>query len=108
MQRLWTQTPEVPHHVGVLQVSLRISLLGMDEGWKLGVHKYTHTMNIQGRKQSKKSGSGIPSLSHQKCIPDEEDRRVIARQVPIALIGVEFHRKASRVSDRISRSGLTS
>jgi len=35
MQRLRAKTPEVPHHVWVLQMSLRVPLLTMDEGWKL-------------------------------------------------------------------------
>lgn len=35
MQRLREKTPEVPHHVWILQMSLRVPLLGMDEGWKL-------------------------------------------------------------------------
>lgn len=35
MQRLRAKTPEVPHHVWILQMSLRVPLLAMDEGWKL-------------------------------------------------------------------------
>lgn len=35
MQRLGAKTPEVPHHVWILQMSLRIPLLAMDEGGKL-------------------------------------------------------------------------
>lgn len=35
MQRLRAKTPEVPDHVWILQMSLRVPLLAMDEGWKL-------------------------------------------------------------------------
>ena len=35
MQRLRTQAPEVPDHVRILQVRLRVSLLAVDKGWKL-------------------------------------------------------------------------
>lgn len=35
MQRLRPKAPEVPHHVWILQMSLRVPLLAMDEGWKL-------------------------------------------------------------------------
>lgn len=35
MQRLRAKTPEVPHHVWILQMSLRVPLLAMDEGRKL-------------------------------------------------------------------------
>jgi hypothetical protein len=35
MERLGTKTPEVPDHVRILQVSLWVSLLAMDKGWKL-------------------------------------------------------------------------
>lgn len=39
METLRPQTPEVPHHVRVLQVGLRITLLRMDEGWELKAEK---------------------------------------------------------------------
>lgn len=39
MQRLGAQAPEVPDHVGILQVCLRVSLLTMDKGWKLNRKK---------------------------------------------------------------------
>lgn len=35
MQRLGQQAPEVPDHVWVLQVRLRVSLLAVDEGREL-------------------------------------------------------------------------
>lgn len=35
MQRLGTQAPEIPDHVRILQVCLRVSLLAVDKGWKL-------------------------------------------------------------------------
>ena len=35
MQRLRTQAPEVPDHVRILQVRLRVSLLAVDKGRKL-------------------------------------------------------------------------
>lgn len=35
VQRFRTQTPEVPNHIRILQVRLRIPLLGVDEGRKL-------------------------------------------------------------------------
>lgn len=35
MQRLGAQAPEVPDHVWVLQVRLRVSLLAVDEGREL-------------------------------------------------------------------------
>lgn len=35
MQRLRAKTPEVPHHVWILQMSLRVPLLAMNEGRKL-------------------------------------------------------------------------
>lgn len=112
MQTLWTQAPKVPHHVRVLQVSLRISLLRVDEGWKLNAQIHKNSGSVQKTFLSNKSRnlSVRPSicLSHQKCIPDEEDGCVIACQVPVALFSVEFHCKTSRVPDCISRTRLTS
>ncbi len=43
-----TQTPEVPNHIRILQVSLRIPLLRVDEGRKLQT-QLTHTLLILGR-----------------------------------------------------------
>lgn len=55
MQTLWPQAPEVPHHVRVFHVGLRITLLGVDEGRELHEVKgtgqcdtfYTQLMLIQ-------------------------------------------------------------
>lgn len=35
MQTLRPQAPEVPHHVGVFHVGLRVTLLAVDEGREL-------------------------------------------------------------------------
>ena len=34
-------------------------------------------------------------------IAEEEDRRVVADQVPISLLGIEFHRKAAENTKEI-------
>lgn len=52
MEGLGAETPEVPDHVGVLQVSLWVSLLAMDEGWKLN--------GSRGREKEKVK---VPNLS---------------------------------------------
>lgn len=39
MQRLGAQAPEVPDHVRILQVRLRVSLLTVDKGRKLKTEK---------------------------------------------------------------------
>ena len=36
-------------------------------------------------------------------VADEEDRRVVADQVVVAVIGVELDREAARVTDRLRR-----
>ena len=36
---------------------------------------------------------------------DEENRNVVANQIPVALTGVEFHREATHVARRVDRPG---
>lgn len=52
MEGLGAKAPEVPDHVGVLQVSLWVSLLAMDEGWKLN-----------GSREREKEKIKVPTLS---------------------------------------------
>lgn len=44
MQTLRPQAPEVPHHVRVLHVGLRVPLLGVDEGRELHGEKVIDTL----------------------------------------------------------------
>ena len=69
---LGDQAPEVPHHVGAFQISLRVPLLSVDE-----VREFLG-------------------------VPDEEDGRVVPSHVPVAFFRVELDGEASGVSFRIS------
>ena len=73
VQALGALRPEVPHRRGVAQIGPRIALLSVDE-----VREFV-------------------GVAH------EENRRVVADQVPIALIGIEFERKATHVALGIGR-----
>ena len=77
MRGLWTQSDKVPEHVGILQMGLRITLLGVDE------------------------------TREQNGITNEEDGCVVANQIPNAIIGVELHGEAARIASSISRTALT-
>lgn len=68
VERLVVVSEVVPEHVSVLQVGLRVSLLGMDEVWELC------------------------------RVSDEEDRGVVVHQVQVTLLGVELGGEASRIS----------
>ena len=68
MERLRRKRPEIPHHGRRLKISLRISLLRMDE-----------VAELQG-------------------IADEEHRRVVTDEVPVSLLGVELDREAARIA----------
>jgi len=59
-----------------MQVGDRIPLLGVDEG------------------------------GEQDGVPDEEDGRVVAHQVPVALLRVELHGEAAGVADRVRAAHL--
>jgi hypothetical protein len=63
---------EVPEHVGIFQVGLRVAFLGVDE-----IREFAR-------------------------VTDEEDWSVVAGHVPVAFLGVELHCESSRVTFSIS------
>lgn len=67
----------VPKHACILQIGLRIPLLGVNKERKLG------------------------------GIPEEEDGRIVEYPVPISVFGVEFERKSSRIPRAIWRTLLS-
>ena len=71
------QVPEVPGGRGAAQVGARVALLRVDEVGEL------------------------------ERIADEEDGRVVAHQIPVALVGVELHGKAAHVTLGVGRAHLT-
>ncbi len=68
MQAFRRIAPEIEHHVGRLQVALRVALLGVDE---------------------------VRELDR---VLDEEHRGIVADQVPVAFLGIEAQREATRVT----------
>ena len=44
--------------------------------------------------------------SYKHVLPDKEDGRVVADQVPVALLGVELHRKPPGVPRRVRGAAL--
>jgi hypothetical protein len=60
MDTLLMRTQIIPKHSSILQIRLRISLLGMDKQWK------------------------------QARIADEEDGRIVEHPIPVPFFGVEF------------------
>jgi hypothetical protein len=78
MESLWGMLPEIEDHIGVVEVSGWVSLLGMEEIWELN------------------------------WIIDEENRGVISNHVVVTFFGVEFDGKSSWISDGISSSSFSS
>lgn len=74
---LRAQGDEVPEHVRVLQVGGRVALLGVDEA------------------------------REEDRVADEEDRRVVADQIPDSVLGVELDGESARVADGVGRAALT-
>ncbi|MCY1436439.1 hypothetical protein D9M71_525650 [compost metagenome] len=68
--------PEVPHRLGTFQVALRKTFLGVDKVGKL------------------------------QRVTNEEHWRVVTDDVPVAFLGVELHREATRVTLGICRAAL--
>lgn len=66
----------VPEHGGILEVGLRVALLGVDEEGEVG------------------------------GVSQEEDGRVVVDPVPVALLGVELDGEASRITGGVGRALL--
>jgi hypothetical protein len=43
----------------------------------------------------------VDEVAELERIPDEEDRRVVANEIPIPFLGIELHRKPARISGAI-------
>ena len=76
MEALGAEAPEVPLHVGVPQVRVRVPLLRVDEHREL------------------------------VGVADEEDGRVVADDVPVPLLGVELEGEAAGVPLGVGRAAL--
>ena len=72
MQRFGQERPEVPVVVGAAHVGARIAF------------------------------DGVVQVGEFQRIAQEEDRRVVAHEIPVALIGVEFHGEAADVAFGVS------
>lgn len=109
MQTLWPQAPEVPHHVRVFHVGLGVTLLRVDEGWKLhSVQKTSVTCLTWDLINYGTQCRIFTSHTHQESIPDEENGGVVASQVPVALFSVKLDRKASWISHGVCWPRFTS
>lgn len=74
MDTLWSPGQEVPKHVWILQVSLRVPLLGMNE---------------------------IRELTR---VPYKENRSVVSNHIPVSFFGKELNGKTSWIPFRVSRT----
>lgn len=72
MNGLGSQSVKVPHHVRILQMGLRVSFLRV---YKAG---------------------------EENRVSDEENGGIVAHQIPNTVLGVEFHRKTSRITCSVS------
>lgn len=73
-----SQGPEVPHRIGVLQMSRWMPLLSVDK------------------------------VREEDWIADEEDRSVVSDQIPVSFFGIKLHGEASRISSSVSRPRFSS
>ena len=78
VQAFRVERPEVPHHGRALAVGTRVALLGVNE-----IAKFF----------------GVLDKKHRGVVPD---------QVPVAVLGVELHRKAARVALGVGAAFLAS
>lgn len=77
VSRFRPQRDKVPEHIRILEVSRRVTLLGVDEA------------------------------REQDRVTDEEDRGVVSHQIPHAILGVELQGETARVTGRIGRTTFT-
>ena len=78
IESLVPECEEIPARVEVLQICLRVALLGVDE-------RHEH-----------------------KRVPNEEDRGIIANQIPVTLFCVELDGEPSRVAHSVSTASFAS
>src|ERR1043166_9199644 len=78
VQAFRVERPEVPHHGRALAVGTRVALLSVDEITKF---------------------FGVLDKKHRGVVPD---------QVPVAVLGVELHRKAARIALRVGAAFFAS
>ncbi len=76
VQRLRQQRPEIPVAVGAAQVGARVAL------------------------------DGVIEVGELERVAQEEHRRVVADQVPVALFRIELHREAADVALGVGRAAL--
>ena len=77
MAGLSPKSNEIPEHVGILEMGLRVPLLRVDEA------------------------------REEEWVSDEEDGCVVARQIPETFVRVQLDCKAARIPGRVSTSTLT-
>lgn len=78
VNRFWDLTQEIPKHIWILQIGLRISLLS--------VNKIRELLRIS----------------------DEKDRSIVSNHIPIPFFSIEFDCKSSRISLGICTSFFSS
>lgn len=78
MNRFRAQTPEVPSHVRVMLVSLRVSLLAVNK------------------------------IREFDRVSDEEDRSIVTNNIIVALFCVKFQSETSRIPSNIRETFLSS
>jgi hypothetical protein len=78
MHCFWAETPEVPSHVGILEVCLGMPLLSVNEVWKFD------------------------------RIPNEENWRIVSNHIKNAFFCVKLYSETSWVSFGIGRASLSS
>ena len=76
IESLVPECEEIPARVVVNQMCLRVALLGVDE-------RHEH-----------------------KRVPNEEDRGIIANQIPVTLFCIELDGEPSRIANSVGRAGL--
>lgn len=77
------------------------------EWMKDGNYKHRYHVNIRMGLMVQHLRLRMGCDFYQKRIPDKEDGGVVSCKIPIALISVELHCKATRISDSIWWPGLT-
>mmetsp|Transcript_30103 Transcript_30103/g.39640 ORF Transcript_30103/g.39640 Transcript_30103/m.39640 type:complete len:302 (+) Transcript_30103:593-1498(+) len=74
MGGFWSEGDEVPEHIWISQMCFGVTLLGVNEAWE------------------------------QHGIPDEENRGVVAHQIPVSFFRIEFYCKSTGVPGSVSTS----
>jgi hypothetical protein len=105
-RKVWTPKPSIMRSERGM---VRSDIAHMSMWMVSGIRRDEVPEGVVGRRRLRIAAVGLhlhrmDQVGELDRVLDEEDRDVVADQIPVALIGVEFHREAAHVAGRVDRA----